>query len=64
LKRENTYNKPCFETAYLGESAINLLNQKVAQNVAIFRATLYFQKIEKASKSQEKRLNQVTLSST
>jgi hypothetical protein len=35
LKRENTYNKPCFETAYLGESEINLLNQKVAKNVAI-----------------------------
>jgi hypothetical protein len=35
LKPSNTYNKPCFETAYLGENVINLLNQKVAQNVAI-----------------------------
>ncbi len=29
------YNKPCFETAYLSENVINLLMQKVAQNVAI-----------------------------
>jgi hypothetical protein len=31
----NTYNKPCFETAYLGENVINLLKQKVSQNVTI-----------------------------
>jgi hypothetical protein len=31
----NTYNKTCFETAYLGENVIILLNQKVAQNVTV-----------------------------
>jgi len=30
LKPSNTYNKPCFEIAYLGENSINLLKQKVA----------------------------------
>jgi hypothetical protein len=35
LKPSNTYNKPCFETAYLDENLINLLIQKVAQKVAI-----------------------------
>jgi hypothetical protein len=35
LKPLNTYNKPCFETAYLGKNGINLLKQKVAQKVAI-----------------------------
>jgi hypothetical protein len=35
LKPQNTYNKLCFETAYLGKNVINLLNQKVAQKVAI-----------------------------
>ena len=38
------YLQQCFETAYLGESAINLLQQKVAQNVAISVATSSFQK--------------------
>jgi hypothetical protein len=27
--------RPCFETAYLGDNVIDLLNQKAAQNVAI-----------------------------
>jgi hypothetical protein len=31
----NFYNKPCYETAYLGKNVINLLKQKVAQKVAI-----------------------------
>jgi hypothetical protein len=35
LKPQNTYNNPCFETAYLGENLINLLKQKIAQKVAI-----------------------------
>jgi len=35
LKPLNTCNKPCFETAYLGENVTNLLQQKVAQNVTI-----------------------------
>jgi hypothetical protein len=26
------YNKPCFETAYLGENVLNLLKQKVTKN--------------------------------
>jgi hypothetical protein len=30
-----TYSKPCFETAFSGENVINLLKQKVAQNVTI-----------------------------
>jgi hypothetical protein len=34
LKPKNTYNKPCFETAYLGEKLINLFKLKVAQKVA------------------------------
>jgi hypothetical protein len=41
----NSYNKPCFENAYLGENVINLLKQKLAQNVAIFGAISSFQKI-------------------
>jgi hypothetical protein len=35
LKTLNTYNKQCFEIAYLCENVINLLKQKVAQNVEI-----------------------------
>jgi hypothetical protein len=38
------YLQQCFETVYLGENAINLLQQKVAQNVAIFGTTSSFQK--------------------
>jgi hypothetical protein len=34
LKPKNTWNKLCFETAYLGENLINLYKRKVAQNVA------------------------------
>jgi hypothetical protein len=45
LKPSNTYNKPCFETAYLSKNVINLLKQKVAQKVPFFGATLSFQKI-------------------
>ncbi len=29
------YNKPCFETAYIGENAMDLLKQRVAQYGAI-----------------------------
>jgi hypothetical protein len=35
LKPSNTYNKSCFETAYLGQNLIYLLKQKVAQKDAI-----------------------------
>jgi hypothetical protein len=35
LKPLYTYNIPCFEMAYLGETLINLLKQKVAQIVTI-----------------------------
>jgi hypothetical protein len=35
MKPSNTYNKPCSETAYFSENVINLLKQKVAQNVTI-----------------------------
>ncbi len=35
LKAQSIYNKPSFETAYLGENLLNLLTQKVAQKVAI-----------------------------
>jgi hypothetical protein len=35
FKPYNTYNKPYFETAYLGEILINLLKRKVAPKVAI-----------------------------
>jgi hypothetical protein len=40
----NTYNKPCFETAYLGENVIDLLKQKVTQNVAISLGYFIFSK--------------------
>jgi hypothetical protein len=42
LKTLNTYNKPCFEIAYLGENVINLLKQKSSP---LFWATSSFQKI-------------------
>jgi len=35
LKPQNTYNKPCIETAYLSKNVIILLKQKVAKKVAI-----------------------------
>jgi hypothetical protein len=35
LKPKSTCNKPCFKIAYLSENVINLLQQKVAQNIAI-----------------------------
>jgi hypothetical protein len=44
LKPYNAYNKPCFETAYLGENVIHLLQQKVAQNVAISLGYFIFSK--------------------
>jgi hypothetical protein len=44
LKPYNAYNKLCFETAYLGENVINLLKQKVAQNVAISLGYFKFSK--------------------
>jgi hypothetical protein len=31
LELYSTYNKICFETAYLGKNVINVLKQKVAQ---------------------------------
>jgi hypothetical protein len=37
-------NHTIFETAYLGENAINLLQQKVAQNVTIFGGYFNFSK--------------------
>ncbi len=44
FKPKNTYNKPYFETAYLGENVINLLQQKVAQNIAISSGYFIFSK--------------------
>jgi hypothetical protein len=44
LKPYNTYNKPCFETVYLGKNVINLLKQKVAQKVAIILGYFIFSK--------------------
>ncbi len=41
---EKTYNKPCFETAYLDKNVINLLKQKVAQKVAIILGYFIFSK--------------------
>ncbi len=38
------YNKPCFETAYIGENVINLLKQYVAISLFLW-ATSSFQKI-------------------
>jgi hypothetical protein len=35
LFKPYTYSKPCFETTYLGESVINLLQKKVVQNFDI-----------------------------
>jgi hypothetical protein len=43
LKPKNTY-KPSFETAYLGENVINLLQQKVTQNIPISFSYLIFSK--------------------
>jgi hypothetical protein len=44
LKPYNTYDKPCFETTYLGKNVINLFKQKVAQNVAISLGFFIFSK--------------------
>jgi hypothetical protein len=44
LKPLNTYNKQCFETAYFGENVINLVKQKVAQNVIIILGYFIFSK--------------------
>jgi hypothetical protein len=44
LKPLNIYNKPCSETDYLGEIVINLLKQKVAQNVTISLGYFIFSK--------------------
>jgi hypothetical protein len=35
LKPLNGYNKPCFECAYLNKNPIDLLKQKIAQNITI-----------------------------
>ncbi len=45
FKPKNTYNKPCFETAYLGENVINLLQQKGAQNIPMSLGYFIFKKI-------------------
>jgi hypothetical protein len=44
LKPSNTYNKPYFVTAYLGENEIYLLKQTVTQNVAISLGYFIFSK--------------------
>jgi hypothetical protein len=44
LKPLNTYNKPCFEHAYLGENVIDLPKQKIAQNVIFTLGYLIFKK--------------------
>jgi hypothetical protein len=41
----NTYNKPCFETAYLGENLKNLVKQKVAPKVTIILGYYILSKI-------------------
>jgi hypothetical protein len=41
----NTYNKPCFETAYLGENVTKLLKKIFSQKVPFLWATLSFKKI-------------------
>jgi hypothetical protein len=47
-----TYNKPHFDTTYLGENGINLIKQKVAQNVATSLSPFIFKKKSQwASKS-------------
>ncbi len=38
----NTYNKPCYETAYLGPNAKKILKQKVAKNVTILLGCFVF----------------------
>jgi hypothetical protein len=43
-KPQNTYNKQCFETAYLVENAMNLLQQKVAHTVDISSDNFIFSK--------------------
>jgi hypothetical protein len=54
LKSWNTYNKPCFETAYLGENAINLHAMS-----AFLWATSSFQKITMSlQKAQLKKITQ------
>ncbi len=45
LKPKNTYNKPCFESAYLGENVINLPQQNVAQNIPMSLGYVIFKKI-------------------
>jgi hypothetical protein len=47
LKPQNTYNKPCFETAYLGENGINLLQQIATQKVDISLGNFMFSKNHK-----------------
>jgi hypothetical protein len=44
LKSSNTYDKPCSESDYLGENAMNLLRQNVAQNVTISLGYFIFSK--------------------
>jgi hypothetical protein len=44
LKPKNTYNKPCFKTAYLGKNLFYLLHQKVAQNITISLGYFIFSK--------------------
>ncbi len=65
LKPKNICIKPCFETAYLGENVINLLHQKLAQNIAISFGLIHlFKKSQWASKSSpigKKLPNLVTL---
>jgi hypothetical protein len=43
LKPSNTYNKPCFKCAYLGENVIDLLIQKGPKISPLLWAILSFQ---------------------
>jgi hypothetical protein len=64
LKPSNTYNKPCSKTAYLGGNVVNLLKQKVSQNVTISLGYFIFSKNQMSPKSSpigEKLPNLVTL---
>ncbi len=44
LEPKYTYNKPHFETAYVGKNVINIIEQKGAQNVAFSLGYFIFSK--------------------
>jgi hypothetical protein len=46
FKPQNTYNKPCFETAQLGENVKKIDQAKHSQKVAISFGSIIFPKIK------------------